>query len=128
MGQTISYFHSKDASQEATNATIRHWLAAVLDLHQLQPPGLEPTRDNYDKERDSANSRSCQDPAVRSDSALQNLPIELVCQITALLSPVALKSLIYTCGYFRNSFGASRFGDPKHSIHYERQTIESLGS
>lgn len=41
--------------------------------------------------------------AVRSRSALQNLPVELLLNITAFLPPVHLLSLSYTCRYFRQS-------------------------
>lgn len=65
-------------------------------------------------------SKQCsQYPAVRSNSALQNLPVELVHQITELLAPVALTSLGHTCRYFRTSIDRSSMTDSVRPRDYD---------
>lgn len=44
---------------------------------------------------------------IRSSSAFQNLPDELLLQVTAFLPPVYLVSLSYTCRYFRRFLNCS---------------------
>lgn len=62
--------------------------------------------------------------AVRSGSALQNLPAELILIIAASLDPVDLMCLSYTSRHFRNSLGCSideTLGDPRDTIRWQQR-------